>query len=486
MQSDVTADARTAVHNAGLLVAQRGLLIVGGLLLAALIPRMMGPEAYGQYALPTSLGVWFVLFSALGFTQVIGRYAPPLVLSGNNKALRRLFGNLLGVRLVSSTLAAGLYLLFVLVWLRELDNVFLALTAGAVLLRALANLCYLFFLGLNQAARWGQGELIRQWGTLAFLIPGFLWGGLRGAGLALFLAELAVLARGLWGIRSYLSWSSLDVEPRYLIPYLRFGLGFFASNLLLAAFHRSGEAALRAIVGDYVHVGYFGVAYSIYLMAPSTMLQLTLAFAPLLTRLHVEGQVEMLCIWLERLLKWLAISGILVIFSVLLLGADLVRLILGPAFDPVAVNLIPLTLSLLMLALSSVASLAALVHDQPRAALMAAGVRLVAFWILAPPLMQAWRSLGGCLAVLGASIVYAAYFTRRTQRVVGYSLRSWALVTLLGSGFLPLVALRAGGWRNLLLYSAFVIGYGALLLLLRLVTVDELLNTYQAIQRRGT
>lgn len=481
MQPDVIADARTAVHNAGLLVVQRGLLIAGGFVFAALIPRLMGPDVYGQYALVTSLAVWFVLFSTLGFTQVVGRYAPPLALRGDPAALRQLFGNLLTVRLVSSAFTAGLYLLFTVLWLRELDPVLLALVAGVVLLRATANLCYLFFLGLNRAARWGRGELVRQWATLAFLVPGFVLGGLRGAGLGLFLAELTVLVCGIWGIRPYLSWSSLRVELRYLAPYLQFGLGFFASDLLMSAFQHSGEALVRAVAGDYTQVGYFGVSFNIYQMAPVAMMQLTLAFAPLLTQLRAQGQVDALRRWVERLLKWLAVVGMGVVFSALFLGADLVQLVFGAAYRPVAANLVPLAMTLLTLALSSVANLLALVYEQPRATLAAAGVQLAAFWLLDPPLVAAWQSLGGCLAVLGASILYAGYFTWRMVRVTRYSLRPWAWAILAGGLCLPLALLRSSGLVNLALYGVCVVGYGGLLFALRVVTLSELVAAWQTV-----
>ena len=474
---------QATVRHAGWLAVQRGGLVVGGFLYAVLVPRLLGPADYGRLALVTTLAAWFVLLSALGLLQAIGRYAPQFVLQGDTEGLRWFFGRLLAVRLVSGALAAGLFLLFTLLWLRDLDPLLLALVAGVVFVQAAGNLFYAFFLGLNRAARWGAGEIVGQWVSLALLPPGFLLGGLRGAGLALLLTELVVLGLGLWWVRPYLAWSHVRLDLRRLAPYLRFGLVFFGSNLLTATFHRSGEALVRAVAGDYAQVGYFGLAQNVYLTAALAVPQFTLAFAPLLTALRTQGQVEAMRRWIERLLAWLAVGGVLVAFSALLVGDDLVPLVFGPAYRPVAANLVPLTLALLPLALSSVANLLALIHDRPGLALQSAGVLLVAFWALGLPLVAAWGSLGGCLAALGASTLYAGAFTWRVRRVTRYSLRPWALAILPGVPFLPLVVLRSSGPVNLALYGAFVIGYGGLLLWRQVITIDELIAVWQAMRR---
>ncbi len=480
----VIAEGQDTLRNAGLLVVQRGGIVAGGFLFAVLVPRLMGPDDYGRFALVTSLAAWFVLLSALGFLQAIGRYAPAFALQGDSEGLRWFLGRLLAVRLVSGTLAAGLYLLLTILWLRDLDPLLLAILAGTVLVQAVGNLFYAFCLGLNQAARWGARDIVSQWVSLALLIPGFLLGGLRGAGLALLLGELLVLSIGLWWTRSYLSWSNVRLEWRRLAPYLRFGLVFFGSNLLTATFHRSGEALVRVVSGDYAQVGYFGVAYNIYLTAAVAVPQLTLAFAPLLTTLRTQGQTEAICRWSERLLAGLTAGGMLVVFSALLVGDDLVPLVFGPAYRPVAANLVPLTLALLPLALSHVANLLVLVYDRPGLALQATGVLVATFWLAGPPLAATWGSLGGCLAALAASALCAGVFTWRVRRVTRYSLRPWALAILLGAPFLPLVVLRSSMPINLALYGAFAGGYGGLLLLLRVVTVSELAAAWRAVGLR--
>jgi hypothetical protein len=67
--------------------------------------------------------------------------------------------------------------------------------------------------------------------------------------------------------------------------------------------------------------------------------------------------------------------------------------------------------------------------------------------------------------------------------VVGYSLRRWVGVVGLGAIFLPLALLRSSPAIDAALFGAFVVGYGVLLFLLGLVTLDELGVMWRAVTR---
>ena len=135
-----------------------------------------------------------------------------------------------------------------------------------------------------------------------------------------------------------------------------------------------------------------------------------LAFAPLVTVLRLEGDRAALRLWIERLLKWLALGSVTVVLAAVLVGKDVVPLVLGSAYRPVAANLVPLAIGLVALSLTSVANLSALTHDRPGVALAAAVLRLGTFWVLGLSLAGRWGSWGASLAVLGALAVQAGFF----------------------------------------------------------------------------
>lgn len=478
-------EAQITVRNAGLLMAQRGLFVAGSFLFAVFVPRLMGPENYGRFALVTSLSIWFVMFSNLGLSQVIGRYVPEFKLQGDKEGLKKFFSNLLAVSLGSGTVAASLYLLLTLLWLNDLDVILLITIASTVFIQAWAHPFFSLFLGLNQAARWGMDEIFRRWFSIIFLLLGFYLDGLRGACLGLLLSELIVLSIGIWWGKSYLSWSELKLDLGYLIPYLQFGLIFFVSNLLYIAFQHSGEVLVRIFYGNYIEVGYFGLAYNVYLTIAATMPRFVSAFTPLMITLLAKGKTEELGQWIEQLLKWLSVGGILVVFAVLFLGNDLVPLVLGVAYRPVAINFMVLSITMLFQALSSVGHLLTLIYERPKLALTASIIRFGAFWGFGIPFVSWWGSLGGCLAVLAASAIFSGYFTWRMEKVMSYSLRRWALVIGLGGLFLPLAWLRSSWPVNIALYCLFLIGYGCALLFFRIMTRNEIAVLWQVIRSKN-
>jgi len=317
------------------------------------------------------------------------------------------------------------------------------------------------------------------------VIIGFYLSGLRGAFLGILLTDFTVLSIGVcWG-KSYLSWRELRPDMHYLTPYLRFGFIFLIFNLLSAAFQGSGEVLVRLFYPDYVQVGYFGLANNVYFSIAQVIPQFTIAFAPLMITLQNQGKTKTLRRWIEYLINGLTAGGMFVVFGVLLLGDNLVPLVLGAAYRPVAANLFPLSLTVCVQVLSSAAILLTVVYNYPKTAVMSAFIRLAALWIFGPFLIAKWGSLGGCCAVLLASAICAGYLTWRMRGTITYSLTRWASVVALGFVFLPLLPLRSSWPVNALLYLIFAIGYSILLLLLRIFTFSEAVAVGRAFRSRN-
>jgi O-antigen/teichoic acid export membrane protein len=474
--------ART-VRNAGLLMGQRGLHVVAGLFLVTLLPRMMGPETYGRYALITSISTWFGLIGGLGAVPVMSRFVPDIVARGDHEGLRRLVGHLLVFRLATGVLAAVLYFAFTSLWLTQVDRLGLLFVAASLWIGTGGNVLFALFLGLNDSARWGIGELLRRCVSAVLLVVGFRLGGLRGACLGLLATEIVVLGAGAWWARAYLTRSALRLNRRYLAPFLRFGALFFAGSVLLTLGERTGEAMVRLAGGDYRQVGYYGLANAAYLLGAHAFRQCATAFAPWLRTLRERGEVATMQRVIERLATWLAIAGMLAVLGVVVLGDHLLPLVLGAAYRPVAGYLLPLALALVTGALNSVGRVLALVHDRPGVALHAAVLQSVSFWVVGVPLVAWAGGLGGCHAVLVASALAGGYLTWRTRADVPYSLYGWVAAIGLGGGLLLLTPLRGSSWpASAVLYAGLVAGYGALLWGTRVVGAQDLVALRAALR----
>ena len=477
-------DARDTVRNASLILLQRGAQTVGGLGFALLVPRLMGPEQYGRYALATSVAFWLALVSGLGLVNATTRYVPQLLARSDTPALHRLIGNLFTLRVGSGLVAALVYLAVGLLWWRDLDPLVPVLLTVAVWAQGLSGYLFSLFLGFNQAARWAMGDTIRRWLLPALVLPGYHLAGLGGAAFGMLLTELAVLALGLvWSPR----WArgDLKLDFGFLAPYLRFGLTSLATQVLLIGFLGSGEILVRTFAGPYVEIGYFSLAHGAYLVVVSTIPQIMLAFLPFLGQLRDGGQAEELARWSARLVRMLAATGVLGVSATYFLAEAYVPLLFGAAYAPVAANLLPLSAAVLALALASVPSLLALVHDRPSETVAAAALRLAVFWAVAPPLIARAGSRGACLAVLAGAAVHALWLTWRTRHLLAGPLRDWALPVFLGVLFLPLAPFRTAGPMDLAVWCVGASAYGVALLLLRVVTSGEI-SALTRILRRGT
>jgi O-antigen/teichoic acid export membrane protein len=481
----MTNGTRNTVRNAVLVLVQRGAQLVGGVCFALVIPRLMGPEHYGRYALATSVAAWLALLSGLGLVNATTRYLPQLLARRESAALQQLIGNLFTLRVGSGLLAALLYVTVGRWWWHDPDPVVPLVMAAAVWAQGLSGYLFSIFLGFNQAGRWALGDTARRWLLVALVLSGYQLGGLRGAVVGTLLTEMTVLGLGFMGNPLLLgARHRLRPDRKFLTPYLRFGLASLATQVLLIAFLGSGEILVRTFSGPYAEVGYFSLAHNAYLMVVTTIPQIMLAFLPFLGQLHDAGQAEELARWSARLVRVLAATGVLGVFAAWFLGAAYVPLLFGPAYAPVAANLLPLSVAALAFALASVPSILALVHERPSETVVAAALRLVVFWGIAPLLVAQHASRGACLAVLAGASVHALYLGWRTRHLVSGSLKDWALPAALGSLFLPLALFRTGRPTDLALWGAGALVYCAALVLLRVVTLGEI-SAVAGLLRRG-
>jgi O-antigen/teichoic acid export membrane protein len=313
---------------------------------------------------------------------------------------------------------------------------------------------------------------------------GFRLAGLQGAVVGLALTELVVLALGSRWIRPHLSWPALRLDVRQSLPYIRFGLLFFVGALLHTALGASSEAMVRAITGDYAQVGYFGLAWRVFITMSLAIAQLSSAFIPLLTALHTQGRAEAVQAWVERLLRYMLIGGVLVSFAVFFLAEDVVPVVLGAEFAPATRDLVWLVPTLIPAAIGSAARMVVVTYVRPRMALQAAAIHLIVFWILAVPGIFWLGDVGGSVSMLVAWALYAAVYTWRARELLRYPLRRSGWVVGLAVLLLPLSLLRSSWWVNVGLFGISVVGYVSVLLVTRAVTTEEVAQLWQTITNR--
>jgi O-antigen/teichoic acid export membrane protein len=473
-ESDIT------IRHAGLLALQRIAYLGGSFVFAAIVPRAFGPSLYGQFALIGSVSAWFALLGSMGLGQLIGRNIPRFIYRKDSTGLHEFFGQMLAARLSGCITAGACFYLFSRIFLPDLSSVILMPASGVLLVGALSELIYSFFWGLNRAAWWGMGELIRRAAQIVLIVPGFFWLGLRGAFWGMFCVELLVLAAALWRVRPFLGRLRLWPDFRYLNSYLRFGLLFSLNDLLLTLFQRSGEILVRIFTSDYAAVGQFALSYALYFSFAPAISQIILACLPAWTSMHEQQRSPELMSWIERMLTWLAAGCIPGILALQLMGNRLVPLILGASFRPVTAHLFPLLLILVLLPLTSVAGTIALMQNRPGLALQTSGGLLLSFLAISSMAIPRWGSIGACWSLLASMVLYAVHFVWRVNAIIPIPLARWAGVAAVGGFFILLCSILPFAYQGTIAWILCSSSFFGFLLFARLIKLRDAAAAWRA------
>jgi O-antigen/teichoic acid export membrane protein len=215
----------------------------------------------------------------------------------------------------------------------------------------------------------------------------------------------------------------------------------------------------------------------------SAIWSIAVALAPMLVGTHEAGSGGRVAWWLEQLLTWTTVATALGLIGIVLVGHDIVPLVFGSAYGPVALNMLPLGVALVARAPASVARLQSLVADRPGDAAVAAGLELATFVGLGYVLAVEGGSFGACVAALAGAVVNAMYLSWRMRAVCPYSPRGAILAALLVLPLVPLAWIHGGWAAELAILALAFAGYCAALFALRVVRIDDARRLVRTLRR---
>lgn len=279
---------RRFTQTASVISLHKGAQIAGAAVTVMVVPRLLGPEAYGRFSFVLSLTFLAAILADFGTLDVFGRFVPAMAADDARK---------LYVRTLAFTLAvsAGCFALTVALamalagWMRP----GWALLAGLmVVLRVVSWVPFQFALAKNRIGVWMTEQAWRQWVLLAALVVLYPLLGFSGALLALVAMEAVFAALGLWWGRPYWQRNEFSLDWGYYRFYVVAGLGFFVANLAAVALYRAGPVLVEALTGESAEAGYLNLAIGLYLIVYGTVSQFAQSMIPGLTRLRVAGQPD--------------------------------------------------------------------------------------------------------------------------------------------------------------------------------------------------
>jgi len=414
------------------LVGKSAELVTLGLL-GVVVPRALGPEAYGRFAVPLTVVTLGSLALALGGPTTMARFVPAAPPERRLALARRL-----GVRLAvgSGARLAGLAAIAAAAAAIDPQRVrpmVAAVVVGALALNVLATCGLQVGLGLGRAGPWSLRYPVQNLVLVLAVLVLHPVGGDDGALLALVVAGAVAAALGLAVAAPVLRHHHAEAAlPREAI---RFGVLHAGGAALTQVAHRGGvvAVALLAGAGAGAEAGYTSMALSIALGVTYAVLQLFTVSLPHLVgsggRADVaaaEAASQRLC---AVVLAVLAPAGLV---GAALLGRA-VPAVFGSEFADAAPTFGPALALVVLAPLHSLGVQVAALRLRAGVSLAAGAASALTFAVVALAAVPAWGAPGGTAAALagvaaGTSVAAVALPGALPPPLLATGLASAALV----------------------------------------------------------
>lgn len=409
--------ARPALRGAvGASMAGKAAELVTLVLLATVVPRVLGPDEYGRFAVPLTIVTLGTLALSLGGPTVLARFVP-LAAEGARVATARAIGRrLLQGRAWQLLAVAAVAAVAVLVAPGSFPPGATAAVVAALALSVAATIAVAVPMGLGRPGPW-----VTRWPLQnAVLIAAVL---VAGPYPAIVASCLAAAAYGLWAVLPV--WRS--PEPPVPVPpgAMRFGAHQAAGAAMAQAVQRGGVLAVAVLGGTAAggataeaQAGFAALALGLAAGATAAILQ---AFTVSLPHLAgaVDGTGEAA---LRRLVRRLVAAVVPLALVGVVLAEPLVPAVFGDDYDG-AVGAFGPAVGLVVLAplASGLVQVAAL-RLRPEVVLASGAAGLAAFLVAAIALVPGHGATGATAAALVGVAAGAA----TTLRLLPGAVDGWA------------------------------------------------------------
>lgn len=381
--------------------AAKAVELVGLVALATVVPRLLGPTGYGDFALATAVVALGSLTMSLGGPTLMARFVPASA-PADRAAVARALGERLGLwRALQIVVVVGAGAVLIAVDPGTFPPLLTALVITALALDVAATLLFQIALGLGRATAWSFRFPIQN----ALLIAGALLlgtlAGSRGAVAAVTVASAGALVMGASVVARPLRRAARGAA----LPSgaMRFGVFHVLGGLFLHFHHRGGVIAVALLAGSSVETGFAGLAIGISLTA---MYAVTQGFVVQLPRLAEQAGADLG--GAEAAGRRLARLTLLGLVPLGLLGALLVDpllpVVLGEGFAGAAASFGPALAMLPLAPLTALSSQAAALRLRPELRLATTAAGALAFALVAVVTIPAWGATGATAALLAGAV----------------------------------------------------------------------------------
>jgi len=383
-------------------------------LLATVVPRVLGPGDFGRFSVPLTIVTLGSLALTLGGPTLLARFVPAAP-AEDRLALARS----IGLRLAKGRalqLAAIALLAAVLALVRPdtFPAADTALVVAALALNVGATLALQVGLGLGRTGAWSARYPLQNTVLIVAVLALRSSAGGTGGPVAILLAACAAVA-----------FAGVVLAPiarprirRVAVPEgaLRFGALQAAGAALVQVTHRGGVLATALLAGSAAETGYAALATGIALGVTYAVLQ---AFTVSLPHLADAGATDDPEVALRRLALGLLAALVPAALVAAALLDDLVPLVFGDGYRG-AVDAFGPAVALVVLApAGSLAVQAAALRLRPEVAAATGATSAITFVLVAIVAVPAWGAAGATTAALAGTAASVLLAARLLPRAIG-------------------------------------------------------------------
>jgi O-antigen/teichoic acid export membrane protein len=381
-------------------------------LLATVVPRVLGPADYGRFSVPLTLVTIGSLALTLGGPTLMARFVPAAPAETRVALARSIGARLARGRAAQVGVVAALALAAV-AWAPDVVHPLeTTLVVAALALNVATSLALQVTLGLGRTGAWSTRYPLQNAVLVASVLALHPLAGVPGTVVAILLSAGAGLALAAVVAGPVV----LDRRPRVPVPpgAIRFGALQAAGAALVQFSHRGGVLAVALLAGSPDETGYAALAVGIALGVTYAVLQ---AFTVTLPHLATAGPDSEAVL---RRLAWglLAALGVGTAASAVLLPT-LVPAVFGDDFDGAVTAFAPALALVVLAPLSSLSVQAAALRLRPEAALAGGIASAAGFVVGAVAMVPARGAAGGTAAALAGAAAGAAVSLRMLPGAAG-------------------------------------------------------------------
>ena len=380
-------------------------------LFAVLVPRLMGPDLYGQFAVILSVFTLWRMSCTIGGRYIFGRYVPKYSASGEPDRIRAVFMHVLGARALVVLVASPLLFLFLRRVLPGVSDLTLVASTGAFVATMLAGPMFNVYFGLN---RLGLAMTSDPLGRFLLLMLLVLFGGtsdLERASLALIAAQSFVLMIGVVLARRFFRVDGSLFDLPSMVEHVGFGLVVYSANLLLRFPWRLGESALALSGVDSAEIAFFSVAVTATLAFTRILGSVTTVMIPSLGILQSSSDFASRDQSMGVALRYLLVAAFLYVPFIVAAAPQAVVLLLGDSFLDVLPHMYVLSAAVVAVPVLRTALAFAVVIGRVRLNLQLGVVAMATFGVVALFTIPRLGPVGASVAVataIGAASVAGA------------------------------------------------------------------------------